>query len=48
VLVGSVYASVFAPPTVHQLHFGFSPALVIIAALIAVIIVALVLWLASG
>jgi hypothetical protein len=48
VLVGSVYASVFAPPTVYQLHFGFSPTLVIAAALLAVIILALVLWLASG
>jgi hypothetical protein len=47
-LVGSVYASVFAPPTVYQLHFGFSPMLVLGAALLAVIILALVLWLVSG
>jgi hypothetical protein len=48
VLVGSVYASVFAPPTVYQLHFGFSPMLVLGAALLAVIILALVRWLVSG
>lgn len=48
VLAGSVYASLFAPPTVYQLHFGFSPMLILGAALVAVIILALVLWLASG
>jgi hypothetical protein len=48
VLVGSVYASVFAPPTVYQFHFGLIPMLVLGAVLLAVIILALVLWLASG
>ncbi len=48
VLAGSVYASVFAPPTVYQLHFGFSSMLILGAVLLAVIILALVLWFASG
>lgn len=48
VLVGSVYASVVATPTVYQLYFGFSPMLVLGAALLAVIILALVLWIAAG
>lgn len=48
VLVGSVYASVFAPPIVYQLHFGFSSILIVGAVLLAVIILVLVLWLVSG
>ncbi len=45
-IVGTAYASVFGPPTVYQLHFGLSPMLLLGAALIAVLILALVLWIA--
>ena len=47
-LVGSLYASVFAPPAVYQLHFGFGPMLLLGVALLAVIVFAFVLWLAAG
>ena len=46
-LVGSVYASVVAPPTVYQLHFGFSSVVVLGVAVLAVIVFALVLWIAA-
>jgi hypothetical protein len=47
-LVGSVYTSLVTPPTVYQLHFGLSPMLVLGAALVAVVLIALVAWIASG
>lgn len=47
-LVGSLYASLVAPPTVYQFHFGLSPMLLLGAVLVAVIILALVVWIAAG
>ena len=48
ILVGSVYASFMTSPTVYQLHFGLSPIVLFGAAILAVIVLVLILWMAAG